>query len=111
MTKKTLTTIVAVLINAKNSSKKCNKHGINNEFIKSIDSALNELMSMKNEESNKYIEIRNIESLPFAAKVKLIATDGHEYPAVVFGHKLGFTNGSYMLFEDIKKSMKVCLVQ
>lgn len=39
MPEKTFDTIVAVLINAKNNAKKCNKHGINDEHIESIDSA------------------------------------------------------------------------
>ena len=52
--------------------------------------------------TNKHAGIKDVKNLPFATKIKIISSDGHEHPAVVFGDKIGFENGWYMYLEDIK---------
>ena len=51
------------------------------------------------------IRIYDIENLPLGTRVTLVTCDGLKYPAVVFGNRFGFGNGSYMEMEICKEKI------
>lgn len=77
-------------------------------FLKNL--LLNKKKVFKQKTKKHKESVQDVESLSFATKVILATSDGHEYPAVVFGDKFGFANGSYMQLKAAKEAnMKVFL--